>query len=251
MSAIFRLLPVLLFSTVGVTAQTLVTCEKVDSSGTASAIYSIWDIKPTGSYIYVHYKQPTVITAGSWTLQMERDSSLTGKYLVEKTVKLSPRTGKNWYVYDYFFKRAGRYRATIKYNGVAKASTVFTVEVKEEDGELDTYYYEDSELYFCKSVSEGQPVGDTSVFSLKGAAAVPVTIYLSNANKPFRTKKLYVDIYLRGGDAAPVKSYELAVHAEWDYMSFVHRFDKPGTYDVDIYSEEDLFVNSGAVEIKK
>ncbi|MBK8951456.1 MAG: hypothetical protein IPM85_03030 [Chitinophagaceae bacterium] len=74
----------ILFASIGLYAQKLVACENYDSAGKASGIYSAWDIKPAGSYIYLHYSQPQVLGPGAWILQIDRDSTGTGRFTVYK-----------------------------------------------------------------------------------------------------------------------------------------------------------------------
>lgn len=233
-------------------AQKLVACESYDSAGKASSVYSTWDIKPAGSYIYLHYSQPAALGSGAWTLLIERDSTSSGKFITHKKVTLQPRKGKNWIVNDAFFPGKGKYKCTIRWNGQIKATTILTVEVKndmdDEDAE-DTYYYEDSEMIFCKSVDkEGNTQGDATSFSLGTGSKATISIYIQNDGKPFKTKKVYATIY-KGLNK--VKEYDLDIESEWNFFSFKHTFTEAGEYTVEIYNGNDVFMNTANVTITR
>lgn len=240
-----------LFSIFTLRAQnTLQLCEKYDENGTASGVYSEWTITPTAGYIYILYNQPRNLTSGLWYLYIDKDWDNTGVFSAYETINLTPDESKNWIVYDYNFKEAGDYKAYIMYNGVQMAGTSFNLKM---DGsatststsldEIDTYYYESSNVVFCQSVDDnGQLSGVKSVFDRVGGNA-EVMIYISNSEKPFKTNKIYLDVYKTGSDEL-YDSDSFEIEEDWDWIKFKYTFSEPGEYVFDLYTANDIFINS-------
>ncbi|MBK8951457.1 MAG: hypothetical protein IPM85_03035 [Chitinophagaceae bacterium] len=160
-------------------------------------------------------------------------------------------------VSDVFFSGKGKYKCTVRLNGQVKATTTITVDVKkdmdnvemDDDDASDTYYYEDSEILFCKSVDkQGNTTGEASTFALGTTKQITLTVYTENDGNPFKTKEVYATIYKNN---KVVKEYDLDITPEWTYFSFKHTFTEPGEYVVDLYNGKDVFINSATLTITK
>lgn len=235
-----------------INAQSIVLCESYDDQGNPTGVYSSWDIKEGGGYIYLVYNQSSPLQDGTWYLYLDYDWDNVGTYQAYETFPITPERGKRWFMYDYKFTDVGKYKAAVMYNGEQQAVTYF--EINYEDGaapattttdkEVDTYYYEDSKITFCTSVdAEGYPVGATNTFSMNGTGTVDATIYLENNGKPFKTTKMFVDIYKEGTEEV-WSTYSIDVQPDWDYVKFVQTFNRAGTYYVDMFNADDTFINT-------
>jgi hypothetical protein len=130
----------------------------------------------------------------------------------------------------------------------ATSSTIATVNQSEGDP-YDTYYYEYSEILFGTSVdNNGNIEGESTTFSLGSSGKVDLAVFVSNDGE-FATNTLYIEIY--DDEEEPFDDYSIEIQPEWDWVKFVHTFNKPGTYYFDIYNEEDTFVNSASVTITR
>lgn len=236
-------------------AQSVVLCESYDTDGKASGIYSSWDISSSGSYIYILFSQNAPIRGGLWYLYIDKDYDNTGVYSPIETIEIKPETGKKWFVHDQKFTSAGKYKAAVMRDGIEQASTYFELGYKEGEttnsasDEPDTYYYENSIVQFCTSVdASGNPVGVSESFKLNAEGSVTVAVYVENDGNPFKTDKFNVDIFDDKENA--VDSYSLDIQPEWDYVKFEQKFNRPGVYYVDIYTANDVFINTGTVTIE-
>ena len=257
MKKLSLMLITLLTLAISAVAQSVVLCEDYDkSTGEPTGIYKTWDIKSDGGYVYIAYKQPRKLASGTWYLYIDKDWDDNGKYSAYETIELDEETSKNWLVYDFKFTEKGKYKIDIMYNSVSQATTYGTIQFEDgasttsSDDEVDTYYYEDSEIIFCESVStDGDPVSEATSFKADRTGAREITIYLSN-DKAFKTTKMYVDIY-DSKTNEKIEDFSIDVEEDWDWVKFKQSFTKPGEYYVDIYNEDDVFINTATVTISR
>lgn len=256
------LLIILLVITASITkAQSLVMCESYDEQGIGTGLYTSWDIPADGGFVYLLYKQNgTMNPSALWYLYIDYDWYSNGQLSAYETLTLTPERGKNWIVYDYKFKDPGSYRAYIMQDGVEMASVSFTIQYQEgvtptstTDNTIkvkDTYYYEDSEVTFCSSVgTDGNAVNPSSSLVLTGSS-IETTVLVDNNYKAFETSKVFVDVY-KDAAADPYDSFTIDIQPDWDYMHFKMTFAAPGTYYVDLYTADDIFINTGTIEVTR
>lgn len=236
-------------SYVSVTAQnTLVLCEKYSETGVATGIYSNWTITPTAGYVYLLYNQSRNLSSGLWYLYIDKDWDNTGVFSPYETISLTPDVSKNWTAYDYNFKEAGDYKAYIMFNGEQMASTSFNIAMDagvsgSNSDAITTYYYENSNVLFCESVnSSGDPTGVKSIFTRTGGS-VTTTVYMTNSEKAFKTDLIYADVYKTGTEDM-YDSYNFTIEPDWDWIKFNYTFTEPGEYVIDLYTSDDIFINS-------
>ncbi len=246
-------------------AQSLVMCESYDANGKPSGIYTSWDIKAEGGFVYLLYSQPaTFNTSSLWYLYIDYDWYNNGNLSAYETISLTPERGKNWLVYDYKFTEVGKYRAFIMKDGVEQASVSFTINWEEgvtpppttntptTPGGIDTYYYEDSFIQFCSSVNADGTCNNpaTSYTIPYGATSVETTVLLDNNLKNFETNLIYVDVY-KDGASDPYDSFSVNVENTWNFCWFKLTFAAPGTYYIDTYNANDIFINTGSVTVTR
>ncbi len=228
----------------------LVLCDNYDENGVASGIYASWNIDISGGYVYILYNQTNTINAQTMYLQVDKKSIATDAYTAEKTITLTPEPGKNWLMYDYYFSEEAMYRLSIIMDGNTMATTETSVSVVDADliasDTISTFYYENSVVSFCEKVIDGQMIGESETFKLGEDGKVDVTIFISS-DVPFKTELFYVDVY-EGDDL--YESYDMEVLTNWDYAHVIQTFTRPGSYEVEIYNADDIYVNTGFVTIE-
>jgi hypothetical protein len=261
MKKLSLLLLTISFFALSAVAQSIVLCEDYNkTTGEATGVYKTWDIKSDGGFIYVVYNQPRKISSGSWYLYIDKDWDDNGKYSAFETIELDEDVSKTWLMYDFKFTEKGKYKVDIMKDGVSQATTYTTIQFadgeegkstsEDEDEEVDTYYYENSEIIFCESVSaDGDPESEATTFKANREGTREVTIYLSN-DKAFKTTKMYVDIYDSKSNEK-IDDFTIDVEVDWDWVKFKQTFTKPGEYYIDIYNEDDTFINTATVTITK
>ncbi len=239
----------------GLRAQSIVLCESYDQSGNPSGIYTTWNVAKEGGYVYILYKQPSNFASGIWYLYIDQWDASQSKYIPFETIPASDNT-TSWFLRDQFFTTAGDYKATMIFNGNEMASVEFDIAIDytitSDSNNVDTYYYEDSEVRFCNYVdASANLVGESSVFYLT-ADSVAVTCYVANNNKPFKSESIYVDIFSEEDDifGYATQSLTVTIELDWDYFAFKAYFKEKGLYYIDIYNENDIFINTATVTIE-
>lgn len=244
--------------TVSTYAQKVVLCSDYTSNGTPSGIYTEWDINPSGGFIYILYNQPSYIsTRDTWHLYIDKDWDDNGKYSAYETIPLTPNEGKKWIVYDYKFTEKGKYIVSIQKNGIEQAQSFCRISFKsnntdgnssnDDDDSIDTYYYEYSEIKLCTNLdSDNKPLDESTEFQInRETGNVKVKIFLSN-DAPLKTDKLNVSIYKGADSKSAYKEYTVDIQPEWDYVSFNNTFTEPGTYFIDIYTKNGIYINTSS-----
>jgi len=237
--------------------KTLTLCEKYDDNGIATGLYDSWNIDKTGGYVYIVYKQDKPIKAIDMQLHIDKKEESSGRYKAYKTIDLVPEKGKNWVMYDFEFTDKGKYNFQVINNGEEQATA--TTEIffnadktdnsADPDSEVDTYYYEESEILFGESVdANGNLEGESDEFKLGNESKINVIVYITNDNA-FKTDKFYITIY--DDEDQIVDEFDITVEPDWDWAKFTQSFKEPGDYMLDIYNANDVFVNTGYLTIKR
>ena len=238
-------------------AQSVVLCESYDTQGTASGVYDSWTVTSTASYIYILYNQPTAMKEGSWYIYIDEYDVAQGKYIAYQTIPITPVANSTWYAHDQQFLDAGSFKVSVMFNNTPMAEFKYSIEVTPTTSTsiagtdtLTTFYHENSLVTAGTSVTaEGLLVGEAETFYLNGNASVTVTIYLDNYLKPILSDFVYVDIF-KSPDEEMWDSYTITMQPDWDYLHFKYEFKEPGTYFIDIFNAQDIFINTGTVIIE-
>ena len=131
----------------------------------------------------------------------------------------------------------------------AKGEEKTTTTSTSDDDEIDTKYYENSEIKFCESVtSTGDVEGEATSFHADRNGSREVTIYISN-DKAFKTTKMYIDVYDKNDKK--VDDFNVDAQEEWDWIKFKETFTALGEYTIDIYNADNIFINSATVTITR
>lgn len=240
-------------------AQSLVLCESYDTQGAATGVYTSWDIKPAGSYIYMLYNQSTNFRSGVYYIYIDKYYESSSSYGAYQTIEMKPESSQNWVALDQFFTEAGEFSASFMFNGTAMATTSFDIDLVADsstvasntDIGIDTYYYEDSDVDFGTSVDDlGVLQGEAETFSLGDAGIVSIRTLVNNFGIPFKTNLMYVDVYKEGSETV-IDGFDIACEQDWDFVHFSIDFKDPGVYYVDIYNGDDIFINTGTVTIER
>ncbi len=236
-------------------AQSVVLCGDYDKiTGVASDVYTSWDIASSGSYVYTVYSQEKKIK-DNLTLRLEKKNysglyEIFGTYAFNNDVKAD----QNWAMYDLLFTEEGDYRVNVLGKGNAVlASTnttiAFSPEAVSDTGYVDTYYYENSYITFGESVDgSGIMSGESTVFSLENGTK-EITAKLEQDEALLLTQ-IYVTVINDLGDAISDDVYSIA-SKDWNYVTVPITVNQPGSYIVDFYTQDDVFISSGSFEVVK
>lgn len=261
MKKITLIISVLIATAFSLTAQTtlpsLVLCSDYDKlTGSPSGIYSNWDINTeTGSYIYVIYTQEKSIK-DELRLKVERKDE-SGYYIHSGLYyfTIDTKTGVNWAMYDLLFTQIGDYKLSVlgKSDKVLASTTTNIAAMPAsselgitDSGETDTYYYENSVVRFGTSANQSDLVGETDVFYLNNGVAKFTA--LLEQDEDLLLTKVYVDIY-RGEEVILNTSYTVG-DTKWNYITIPVEITEPGSYYMDFYNQNDVFINSGSFTVE-
>jgi hypothetical protein len=246
----------------------VVLCVDYDRiTGAPIDAYSAWDIPSDGKggYIYMVYSQESIIKD---PLTIYIDKKTTGEaYKSYSTIQMNndvTSAAKNWAMYDLNFKEEGDFRISVIGKnqvplGITYADIKFapataatensgTTEAFDPDN-IDTYYYEYSWIDFGTGIDEGVLIDKSNEFNLKGREMEIMTL-LEN-DEPLYLKEIVVSVYTGDDYKEEVSTETFTVgDLEWTWISFPITVSKKGKYVVDVYSQDDIYVNSGYFEIK-
>jgi hypothetical protein len=242
----------------------VVLCEDYNKTdGTPTGVNKNWDIdKETGSYVYVIYSQDAIIK-DKLMLYVDKKND-NGSYIAFDTQDFTfdPKTErKKWAMYDYKFTESGDYRISVMGKGDDALALTYTniaymkdTEKKSttsvDDESSDTYYYEDSQIKFGESADDkGVLTGEASEFKLKNGKKEIICVL--EQEKDLKCTEIVVSVY-HGDDYKDLVSEETFTvgSLDWNWIKVPISVTKVGKYVVDIYNQNDTFVNSGYFEIK-
>lgn len=243
----------------------VVLCEDYDkTNGTPTGINKNWDVdKNTGSYVYIVYSQDYTIKDKLMLYVDKKNTS--GTYVAFDTQEFTydPKVDrKKWAMYDYKFTESGDYRISVMGNGDDALAVTYTnigymkdkdseTSSKDPDGVTDTYYYEDSKIKFGESsTSQGEIIGESSIFRLvNGKKDIACVL---TQDKALKVKSITVAVYTGENYTEKVSEETFSVASrDWDWVKVPVSVTKVGKYVVDIYNENDTFINSAYFEIKR
>ncbi len=252
----------IMFSASVFAQKNIVSCEDYDKkTGEPSGVYSSWDASAQTPYVYYVFSNDGKKINGDVFLYVDKYNEKSRDYEIFDTRTMEISDSKKWAMFDYDFTEGGKYKiSAADEDGKILASVINTINWSgekvstssngdDDSEEVDTYYYENSEVLFCTSVSDkGEPEGVSDEFTMaRGLSSIDVTTYVSN-DKPFKTTKFYVDIYDSNSDL--VDTYEYDIEEDWDWSKFTITLKKRGDFTIDVYNAEDVFVNSATLKIK-
>jgi hypothetical protein len=241
------------------TTNRVVLCESYDTNGAPTGINKNWDISKNGSYVYVLYSQESFIPNGL-LLYIDKKND-KGEFVAydTKDFPYNPKTDKQKFaVYDCLFSEIGDYKLNV-IDAVSKkvlASTTTNIALMKEEksgttttDETDTYYYENSFIVFGESIDDNAVVsGEATTFKLIGGKR---DLYLKlEQDDDLKLTELVMDVY--GGEDYKELSYTETFNIpskDWNWVKLPVKFTKTGKYVVDLYTQDDVYVNSGYIEI--
>lgn len=248
----------------------VVLCEDYDkNSGEPTGINRNWDIRADGSYVYVIYSQDKSIKEDLMLYLDKKNSSGSyeafGTYYFNNDFKENP---KKWAMYDLKFTESGDYKISVMGKSQTPLATTYTnidymkgeednvanlkksgKTTNNSDEEVDTYYYENSEIVFGESINDGVLTGEATTFKLNGKSKeITAKVYQDD---DLKLKQVIVSVYTGTDYKEKVSEYTYDVDdPTWNWVSVPIKFYKKGKYVVDMYTQDDVFINSAYFEVK-
>lgn len=226
--------------------QQLFFCEKVLADGSPSGVAEKWIIDDNGGAVYLLYEHYAALDVKKLTY------TVTGKS-VAASKEVYVNGEKDHAVLDYFFTEPGKYKVTVGIGDIVYTSSIIEIDRAGTSG-VNTYYYKNSQIIACESVDGGEAVrpGKEFVISSRGGY---VSFQVINDGKPVEAEKLVVDIYRKGPDSDTydylVATMNYDVEKSWKKPYFRYTFNMSGDYRLNVFNENDVWINSSFVIIKR
>lgn len=233
----------------------LLLCTEIDHDGKCLNTYDNWSIQKTGNFIYLLYQSDNPIDDTLYVNIQKTFSRKDSNYYYYDYYYLVPDAAKKWASNKYTFTAPGNYRISV-YNRKTEqllGTLITTINYAEDEyagyNFADTWYFSESKIAFCEAVINGKLIGEEKAFKQK-AEGNTITLYLEqNGQKALKTDHLYLKIYAPDECNRLVASFESSIERSW-YWTFVKIYLKnKGKYLVEVYTQDDVYINSGVVEI--
>lgn len=227
-------------------AQQLVFCLDHTRDGVPLAGGGEFELDQFGQELDLLFRNPRRIDTPK--LYFFIDRMIDSVYVEHDTRSMMTREDQPWLSVNYRFDRTGRYRVLVLDADKAElCRAVVDVNVLRDVG--GPSYYRDLEVLFCHQTQEGEPDTRLETISLDQQKNNPVKVLVKHF-RPLRSKTIVIDIWKKGEEADEYQeTLEFVVEEHWNFTQFTYPFKTLGTYFVRVYSEDDVWMGSGTLEI--
>ncbi len=244
-------------------------CETYDKvTGAPSGIHQNWDIKADGGYVYIVYSQDKKITE-SLRLYVDKKTK-SGTYVAYATEYFNNDTktdAKKWAMYDFKFTEEGDYKISIMGNGSDALAIAYTnigfmegeennVANKQKAGGYSSDDDDPSDYYMDSKITLGQSVNADGVVSGAATEFKLINGKCDIQAKLEQTEDLNltaVKVYVYGGkdytESISSLTYTVA-SKDWNWIHVPINTTKRGKYVVDMYTDDDVYIQTAYFEVK-
>ena len=246
---------IIIYSSLSKAENKLLLCTSYDNDGNYTGDFPSWKINRTGNFMYVLYQSDTPLNDSLYISLEKTFNRKDSNYYQYDHYYLVPGATKKFAVNKYIFTKPGNYRISV-YDRLSEALLkTYTTAIGYTDQEYadkfftDTWYYNESVIYFCDSLVNSKLIGKSDVFSYQPQRE-KIVLYVEQLNKiSLKTDHLFVKVFNRENHQL-VQSSSYSIHNEW-YWTFISIYIKDrGKYTVELYNEDDVFINQADLEIK-
>jgi len=227
-------------------AQQLVFCLDHTKDGTPLAGGGEFELDQFGQELDLLFRDQQKINTPK--LYFFIDRMIDSVYVEHDTRSTMTRQDRAWHSIQYRFDRTGRYRVLVLDADKAELCRAeVDVNVLRDVG--GPSYYRDLELHFCHQIQDGEPDTKLKAVSLEQQKRSPVKVLVKHF-RPLRTESIVIDIWKKGDEEDEYQeTLEYRVEPHWAFTQFVYPFKTAGTYFIRVYSEDDVWMGSGALQV--
>lgn len=233
----------------------LLLCTEYNQDGTYKGAYETWAIEKGGNFMYLFLSSQSPLND---TVFIKIEKTFNRKdpgYLYYDHYYLVPDASKKWAANKYTFTKTGNYKISAYDRSnhlLASHTTTVALSPNAYDDMYfrDTWYYSSSVIDFFEKTSGDTMIGKNNIFPYDSSGK-KVILYIGQTNKnPFKTNHLRVNIYNDDKCRELINTFTYFVDENWywTYLSVVLK-DK-GKYLLEIYNDDDVYINSGKLEIR-
>lgn len=228
-------------------AQGLIFCLDHTKEGAALAPDSLFELDQFGQEIDFLFQNYTPIEAS--VLYFFIDKEVGGEYVEFDTKSLVPDSGRAWAALSYRFERSGRYRVLVL-DGEKKEVCRGGLKVNVLRDVGGPSYFQDADVVFCHRVLGGEPDMDLDHLSLGTPKRRDIAVLLKHY-RPLRFRRLVMDVWKMGpeDELVYVETMEFDIQPHWMYTQFEYTFRDRGEYEFKAYTEDEVWVATGRIEV--
>lgn len=234
----------------------LFLCTGYNEDGRTEGTFENWTIQKDGNFMYIFYQSATPINDTLFVTLERVFNRRDSNYYEYDHYYLVPDVSKKWAVNKYTFTQAGNYKIRVYDRTGNELAAPYTAEIDMDEKAYidmhftDTWYYEQSSIFFYEKAVGDSMIGKSNLFKYE-APQTKVMVYIDQSKtKTFKTNHFFVSVYTADKCREFINSYTYYVKEDWHWTFVPLYFNKPGKYSVEIYNDDDVFINSAAVEIK-
>lgn len=226
-------------------AQELVFAKDHSHTGAPVARGEEFSLDQFGEELDLIFRQKDPIVSSK--LYFFIDRKVGDSFLGYDTKSIAPTEESNWLALRYRFERSGLFRVVVlneEKDELCRAQV--RINVFRDFGGPD--YYQDAELVFCHQIGDGgEP--DMHLDRVPLGRHRNLKVLLKHFH-PLRTQYLTVDVWKRNADKLElVESARFSVQGYWNYAQFPYQFKEPGQYLLRVYSDDEVHICSGEIEV--
>lgn len=234
----------------------LMLCTNYDNEGKYSGVLDDIYINKNGNFMYVFYESMSQINDTVF-ISIEKDYNRkdTNFYKFDHYY-LVPDASKKWAVNKYIFTKPGRYKFSIYNRNGDEIAMPYYAKIGYYDNEYDdllikdTWYYNTSKITFYEKNIGDSLIAENTVFNYQ-AAETKIILKIEQINKkPLNTNNLFVKIYTEDKNHELISSDAYYVNSNWWWTYVPIYFKNKGKFMVEVYTNNDVFIQRKNVEIK-
>jgi hypothetical protein len=234
----------------------LFLCAQYQVDGSYTGVYENWKIQKEGNFMFIFYESDTTIDDSLYVrIDKVFDRKDTNYYEFDHYYLL-PGLSKNWAVNKYVFTKTGKYKISVfdRENNLLTSpyytSIIFDDTTYNKIYFPDTWYYSNSKMAFYEKVSGDTLFGKRDIFNFRPDGNKIILYIGQDENRPLRTNHLTAKIYSADKCHQLINTITFYINDKWYWTYVSIYFDKKGKYNIELYNDDDVFINSAIVEIK-
>lgn len=235
----------------------LLMCTNYNEDGTYSGVYENVFINKEGNFMYLFYESSTPITDDTLYVNINKEfNRRDSNFYKFDYYHLVVDNSKMWAVNKYIFTKPGRYKiSTFNKNGdeIAKPYYANVGYYESEYDDLlikDSWYYSSSKLSFYEKNIEDSLIGENNIFNYQSPETKIILKIEQENNKPLNTSNLFAKIYSDDKNQEFISANSYYVNANWWWTYVPIYFKSKGKFIVELYTNNDIFIQRKKVEIK-
>lgn len=233
----------------------LLLCTNYDASGNVSGDFNTWKIGKTGNFMFVMLQSSVPLKDTVYLSLQKTYSRKDTNYYDYDHYYLVPDVSGKWAVNKYIFTKPGNYRLIAADRNTEQILAMFTTEIGYMEDVYadpyftDTWYYDGSVIfYYAQSDSSGLSGRNTQFAFHPGENRI--YLYVEQLNKrPLKTDHLVAKIYASDTHQL-INTYSYSINRSWYWTYVPVVLEKPGNYDVELYNEDDIYINHAALRLQ-